>query len=289
MWYLLFVAILVVAGAIAAIVGENATERTLGWIVGLFLVVILTGYCSFHEVDAGHVGVVRTFGAITNQTGAGLVATKPWQDLDQATIQIQKYNDNNVTSASKETQNVYADVVVNYHVSPTAIQQLYTNVGPDYVNVLIPSRVNDFFKTETAKYAAVDVIPQREAIRTAVRDRLRSELQPYSINIDDLLIQNIHFDDAFTKAIEDKQNATQEAQAEQNRVAVAQAQGEQKAAAAKGDADAITTINSALAAAPDYINYLEANKFAQSWDGHLPQYVGSGAGNGILLPVQGSK
>ena len=209
--------------------------------IGLFVVLALavTLRASLHSVDAGHVGVVYTFGAITTQTDSGLVMTLPWQDLKQASIQVQKYTDQNVSAASKETQNLSASVTLNYQVSPIAIQKLYTNVGPNYQDVLIPSRVNNFFKEEAVKYASVDVLPHREDIRIAVRDKLSHELDPYSITVNDLLIDNIHFDDAFTQAIEQKQVATQNAQAEANKVAISEAQAKQKAATAQGDADAL--------------------------------------------------
>jgi regulator of protease activity HflC (stomatin/prohibitin superfamily) len=256
--------------------------------------VIFTLISIVHAVDAGHVGIIKTFGNITGQTGAGLVTTWPFQDLDTATIQVQRYNDGNLTSATKDIQNVHASVTINYHVSPQDVQKLYINVGPNYLDTLIPPRLLDLFKAETVKYVADDpglsdpknaadpnyksvgMLQNRETIRTNVRQQLREALQPYSISVDDLLINDIGFDSAFTKAIEDKQVAQQNALAEQNKVALSRAKGDQAAAEAAGQSNAITTINSALAASPSYIQYLEAQKFSQSWDGHLPQVVGSG-------------
>ncbi len=291
----LLVTIIVAAGA-AVLVGrsiaQNAHARAMlnqndarttaqehlgvvvsrGAIAGaVVLILIVTLGNSVHAIDAGHVGVVYTFGAITNQTSSGLAATMPWQDVRQASIQVQKYSDGNISAASKETQNLSAAITLNYQVSPIAIQKLYTTVGPNYQNVLIPSRVNNFFKEEAVKYASTDVLPHREDIRIAVRDKLSRELEPYSITVNDLLIDNIHFDDAFTRAIEDKQVATQNAQAEQNKVAVSEAQARQKAATAQGDADALrinaqgqSDANKALSASltPELIQFQALQKLA---------------------------
>jgi prohibitin 2 len=160
---------------------------------------------------------------------------------------------------------------VNYPVSPVAIQKLYSNVGPNYVEVLIPPRVSNFIKEEIVLFNATDVLPNREAIRVAVRDKLKSELDPYSITVNDLLIDNIHFDDDFTKAIEQKQVATQNAQAEQNKVQIADAQAKQVAATAQGasdklrieaegQADANRTISASLT--PELIQFQAVQKLA---------------------------
>ena len=291
----LLVTIAVIAGAVVLVgrsIAQNARARAaliqndprivaqehLGVVVSraavagaLVLAIVLTFGNSVHAIDAGHVGVVYTFGAITNQTNSGLAVTLPWQEVRQASIQVQKYSDASIAAASKETQNLSASITLNYQVSPIAIQKLYTTVGPNYQDVLIPSRVNNFFKEEAVKYPSTDVLPHREDIRIAVRDKLSRELEPYSITVNDLLIDNIHFDDAFTRAIEEKQVATQNAQAEQNKVAVSEAQARQKAATAQGDANALrinaqgqADANKALSASltPELIQFQALQKLA---------------------------
>ena len=102
----------------------------------------------------------------------------------------------------------------------------------------MPNRVNQLFKDETVKYRAVQIAPNREQIRRSVRQRLATELAKYSIQVEDLLIDNIKFSPEFTKAIEAKQIATQDAQAAQNRVKEAQFKAQQVIKQAQGEAKA---------------------------------------------------
>ena len=142
-------------------------------------------------------------------------------------------------SFSSETQNVYIDAIVNIEVSPTEVQDLYRRVGPDYVSKLIPGRVAQIFKDETVNYNAVNLAPSREQIRHNVEIALRAEMQPYSIDVVALLVENIYFDPEFDAAILAKQVASQEAQRQQQLVASSEAQARQVAAAAEGAANAL--------------------------------------------------
>jgi prohibitin 2 len=100
----------------------------------------------------------------------------------------------------------------------------------------------------------VDILPNREEIRDAVKTKLIAALSPYSITVVDLLIDNIHFSAAFTSAIEAKQIAIQNALEEQQKIAVAKAQADQRVAAAQGDAEAVLIAARAQAQANDLLD-----------------------------------
>lgn len=211
-----------------------ATSIVVFVLLGAFITVVR----SFHSVPAGHVGVVYQFNDIVDQTEAGLVTTLPWQSLRQANVQVQRAHFPELNSFSQETQDVFMDATVNYRVDPKDIQDLYTEVGPDYFEKLVPTRVNQLFKDETVKYTAVQIAPNREQIRRNVAERLRTELARFSIFIEDLLIDNIRFSPEFTKAIENKQIATQDAQTARNRVEQARQEAQQLIEKAQGEAAA---------------------------------------------------
>jgi regulator of protease activity HflC (stomatin/prohibitin superfamily) len=143
-----------------------------------------------------------------------------------------------LASFTKETQDVFVDATLNYQVAPKDIQTLYRNVGSNWFDVLVPTRINQAFKDETVKFDAVNIAPNRDKIRADVLARLKQELALFSIQVDDLNIDNIAFSPAFTKAIEDKQIATQEAAAAKNRVAQATAQAQAIVQTAEGQAKA---------------------------------------------------
>lgn len=213
--------------------------RTAAVVVAGLWIGVATITATFHQVEAGHVGVVRTFGDITDQTGAGLVITFPFQDLEQASVRVERYDVDDITAFSKETQDVFIRSTVNYQVSPRAIQELYTEVGPNYIETLIRPRMLNFFKEETVAYNTVDIAPNREVIRQAVKDRLTRDLEPFSIDIVDLLIDNIDFNQEFKTAIEQKQVATQEALRQQQLIEASKAQAQQQIETARGEAESV--------------------------------------------------
>ncbi len=204
---------------------------------------------TFHQVDAGHVGVVRTFGDITDQTGAGLVVTFPFQTLEEASVRVERYDVEDIEAFSKETQDLFARVTVNYQVSPRAIQTLYRDVGSQYIDTLLRPRVINFFKETTVTYNTVDIAPNREKIRQAVKERLTKDLQPFSIDIVELLVENIDFRQEFKASIEAKQVATQEALRQQQLIEAKKAEAQQKIETARGDAEAVRIAAEAQAAA----------------------------------------
>ena len=254
---------------------KNLIAKGLGFggpIALTLLWVIVTLAMSFHQVPAGHVGVVYEFGGIVTQTGDGPQWVAPWRDVTNATVQVKSFAFTNNPSAvadgvevlgggldsfSIETQDVFINARLDIQVSPRDVQVLYRTVGRDYVNQLIPQRVAQAFKDVTVTYRTVDIAPNRDEIKDEVELRLDAELDQFSIDVVALLIESISFSDAFTQAIEAKQIATQEAaraaelisKAENEALAViAQAEGVAGAlvAEAQGKAEANRLITASI-------------------------------------------
>jgi regulator of protease activity HflC (stomatin/prohibitin superfamily) len=221
--------------------GESAAGPVIGVsFIGAVILVIGTLLMSVHQVNDGHVGVVYSFGKITDQTGAGIVFTKPWESVTKANVQEQSYNfaeDNVIRGASKETQDVTFTVALNYRISPDKVQSLYREVGSKYFETLVEKRMQQIFKDEAVQYPAIEITTKRDEIREAVAARLRTELEPYSITVVSLQIVNVDYSEAFNNAIEQKQVAVQEALRASEQVKTREYEAQQAAAVAKGEAD----------------------------------------------------
>lgn len=205
---------------------------------------LLTGFFMIKPVKAGEVGIVRQFGGIVGQTSEGVAIIAPWQSMDTVSIRTERHTFGSteapITAASAETQDVFIVATINYSVSSSNVQDLIRDVGTNWFDVLVPTRVNQYIKQETAKWATIDIIPNREQIRQAVLIRLRNDLgENYSITVSDFLIDNISFSPEYTQAIEDKQVATEQAEAADNRTAVVAAEADQTRTRAQGEADAV--------------------------------------------------
>ncbi|MFM2374843.1 MAG: hypothetical protein RLZZ234_838 [Candidatus Parcubacteria bacterium] len=277
MGYFALVLIIIIAG-VSTYYGAKHLESALGTVLRRLasygtplLIVILTAANMFWQVPAGYVGIVYTFGAITDQRSDGLQVTKPWASLVPASVQIQSWKFEKLDSFSVETQDVYVAATINVQVSPENIQNLYREVGKDWFNTLVAPRVNQAFKDETVRYSSVAVAPNREKIRRAVAQRLTDELRAHSITVQDLLIDNISFSPMFQDAIEKKQANTQNALAERAKVEAEKAKADQAIETARGRGESILIEATKQAEAnkklsesitPQYVQYLFASKLA---------------------------
>jgi regulator of protease activity HflC (stomatin/prohibitin superfamily) len=240
------------------------------WLI-LALMAVISFYASVYQVPAGHVGVIYEFGAIRGQVGEGLQFVAPWRNVRIANIQVQRHVFDKLNAFSEESQDVFVRATLNIRVSPQAIQELYRTVGPNFHTILVESRVIQNFKDETVKYKSVEIAPHREEIRKAVRQRLEKELSPFSIEVVDLLLDNIDFNADFKKAIEDKQIATQRALEEQQKVEGEKYKAQQAIERAKGEGSAIlfraekeAEANKKLAASitPELVRYAMVQKLS---------------------------
>jgi prohibitin 2 len=246
------------------IAGARFGFRAAMWVF-LAVAIMVSVFSSYNQVPAGYVGVVYQFGAIKDQITEGLNFIQPWRSMKLANVQTQGHVFDKLVCFSTETQEVFVKATLNLNVSPQAIQRLYRTVGPNWFNVLVAPRVQQNFKDETVKYPSLDIAPNREKIRVTVRARLEKELSPHSIEVSDLLLDNIDFDPNFKKSIENKQIATQKALEEKEKIKGETAKADQAIETAKGAAEAVLINANKQAAAND--------KLAKSLTPELIQYT----------------
>lgn len=245
MGYLIVLFLMLIVFAIGAITFKvsNLDETKFFAAVAMgaaaFIIVIGTIFASYTRVETGRVGVVYTFGNIQNEPLVpGLHWIKPWQNVKMANIQIQPATFEDLGSFTSEAQEVGVTETLNYQLSSDNVVNLYTEVGPDWYNTLIPPRVLQTTKEVTAKYSATALGPNRNKLRNEILEGLNAKLKPYSINVVEVTIDNIRYSDAFTNSIEAKQQATQQALQAEAKVRQSEAEAEQRVAEARGQAKA---------------------------------------------------
>jgi regulator of protease activity HflC (stomatin/prohibitin superfamily) len=298
--YVIISTIVLLVAVVAMINGvglrrQGKVDEGTAWILASALAVIVVvggwgAFRSFHSVDAGHVLVVRQFGEIVGQRGDGFQTIAPWQTAEDVSTQVEsqrfQMDDRGGTAEdairsgpaiSEETQPVYAVVTLNYRVSDQAVQELYTDVGSTFFEKVVAPRVFQVFKNETVKFKSVSVAPNREQIRQAVQAELDRQLDGFSIDVVDFLINDLDFPQEFTAAIERKQVATQDALAARQKVEQSKAEAQQEIERARGQAQAQRLRASALTDRNLQFEALQILKEAP------PQIVFLPAGQGNLL------
>lgn len=264
-------------------------------IVGV--VIVLTS--SFVTVQSGHVGVVRTLGAVQPKSlSEGFHVIKPFLDkVEQMDIRLTKAVVKS-EAASKDLQTVRTQVTVQYSLVGAVAPKTYQKIGVRSVVAvtLIEPAIQESVKAVTAQFTAEQLVTKRaevkvfiqEAINNFINITLKEKDVVNSIRIANVAITDFEFSAEFNKAIELKVRAEQEALQAENektkRVTQAEAAAAEIKLAAEAEAFQIEVASKARAAAiareakalrgnPDLIKL----RIAEKWDGVLPKFTGSDA------------
>lgn len=165
-------------------------------------------------------------------------------------------------TGSRDLQFVDLTVRVLYRPDANNLPFLYRFIGRDYDERVLPSIVNEVLRSVIAQYNATQLLTQREQVSFLIRRTLEDRAKRFSIILDDVSITHLGFSDEFSKAIEMKQIAQQDA--EKAKFVVMQAQQEKKSniIKAQGEAAAAALYGSSLAQNPAFIELrrIEASK-----------------------------
>ncbi|KAF6256079.1 prohibitin [Scenedesmus sp. NREL 46B-D3] len=122
-------------------------------------------------------------------------------------------------------------------------------LGMDWEERVLPSIGNEVVKAVVAQYNAEQLLTQREKVSHAIRDALMVRAADFGIVLEDIAITHLSFGTEFTKAVEMKQVAEQDA--ERARFVVLKAEQERNAAIirAEGESEAAKLISDATKSA----------------------------------------
>lgn len=243
-------------------------------------------------VDAGHVGVVTRFGAVTGAIfEQGLNYKIPFaESVWIADVRTQK-EQVDAAAASRDLQEVKSTIALNYHLDARRAAVVYQQIGAQYKVRIVDPSIQEAFKFATAQFTAEELITQRETVKERARGFLRERLGNFNVIVDELNIVSFEFSKAFNDAIEAKQVAAQRVQQSLNEQQRAKVEADTKVIAAEGEAKAVLTRAKAAAEAQQlqrqtltdtYIQFLAVDK----WDGKMPQVTGGGGTPFIQVPVR---
>ena len=128
---------------------------------------------------------------------------------------------------------------------------------------MLPSIGNEVLKAIVAQFDAAELITQRESVSQRIRTDLLRRAGEFNIALEDVSITHMTFGKEFTRAVEQKQIAQQDA--ERARFIVEKAEQERQASVirAEGEADSADIISKAVAKAGDgliQIRKIEASR-----------------------------
>jgi len=243
-------------------------------------------------VDAGHVGVVTRFGAVTGTIfEQGLNYKIPFAEAVWIADVRTQNEQVDAAAASRDLQEVKSTIALNYHLDAKQAAAVYRQLGPQYKTRIVDPAIQEAFKFTTAQFTAEELITQREIVKQRAREFLRERLGTFNVLVDELNIVSFEFAKSFNDAIEAKQVAAQRVQQSLNEQQRAKVEADTKVITAQGDASAVLTRAKAASEAQSlqrqtlsdiYVQFLAVDK----WDGKMPAVTGGGATPFINLPAR---
>ena len=256
--------------------------RTIGTLLVLFILFIIL-WGTFALVPAGHRGVVLWWGSVEKRImGEGLNFKVPIAErVIKVDVRVQPHPFKEIDAASKEYQMVKLTGMMNFHINPAYVNDLYQKVGLDFANKVIDPAFNDFVKEVVPIYQITEILPKREDIRKRAMIKLGDNLARYHIIVDDIYFANIRFSPEYEKAIEAKQVAQQQVETQRQVLFQREIEAQQKVATAKGEAESILVVAQGQAKANEALSrsispILVQYKSIEKWNGILPQVSGGG-------------
>ncbi len=261
---------------------KGPKPRTIGILI-ILLIVFIFLWSSFALVPAGHRGVVLWWGSVEKRImGEGLNFKVPMAErVIKVDVRVQPHPFKEIDAASKEYQMVKLTGMMNFHIDPSYVNDLYQKVGLDFANKVIDPAFNDFVKEVVPIYQITEILPKREEVRKRAMAKLGENLARYHIIVDDIYFANIRFSPEYEKAVEAKQVAQQQVETQRQVLFQREIEAQQKVATAKGEAESILVVAQGQAKANEALSrsispILVQYKSIEKWNGILPQVSGGG-------------
>ncbi len=238
--------------------------------LSILLVVII--FWPFVVFNAGERGVLMKFGEVQETIlGEGLHLVIPIvNSVKRLSVRVQK-QEISAEASSKDLQEVYTDVALNWHILPEEANAIFQQIGDEkeVVDKIINPAVEEVLKAVMAKYTAEEIITKRGEVKAGVDDLLTTRLKNYHIAVDDISLVHVHFSERFSDAVEAKQIAEQEAKRAEYVAIKAAKEAEAKVNLAKGEAEAqgllVRTLTSEIL----------QKQAIEKWNGKLPTVMGN--------------
>ncbi len=250
---------------------QKAKRVVLSSILIIFLIWLF--FASIQIIDAGYTGVYSLFGKVRDkELSSGFHLVIPLAKVTRMSIRTEeytmsiaqgegkKYGADAITSLTKEGLSVDLDMTVLYRVEEDKASEIYKTVGmnEDIDEKIIRPTIRTAIRDVIAQYEAKDIYSEkREEAAAKIFEKLKNELEPRGIIVEQVLLRNVALPANLANAIQEKLQAEQEAEKYDFILEKEKKEKQRKIIEAEGQRDAQKIINESLT--QNYLYYLYIN------------------------------
>ena len=262
--------------------GKLAIYAAVG--IGAIVLFEAVRFSGFYIIDPGEMGVKITLGTISNQPippGFGFKIP--------ILTEIRRVNTRQTTREvmcdcfSSDLQQVKLKIKVLYRIPDAAVISIVKDFNGDPFETLVAPRIQEAVKEVTALKTAADIVKTREEIKVSSLKRAKEKIIGNTLEIGDLVVEDVSLSKDLEHAIEAKMVQQQETEKALFKQQQAETDAKTSIIKARADAESIRIQGEALQKNPKLVEL----KMVEKWDGKAPQVLG---GNGTtLIPLSSSE
>jgi len=261
--------------------------------IGAFVGIGATAVSSaMYDVDGGERAVMfdRFRGVLNDTSAEGTHFMVPI--IQSPTIYDVRTRPKSLSSVTgtKDLQQVNLTLRVLCRPNVEQLSTIHLNLGPDYDDRVLPSIGNEVLKATVAQYNADELLTRRQEVTEQIAKSLRKRADDFGILLEDVALTHLSFSHEYSRAIEAKQVAQQDAERAKFEVMKSEQEREAAVIRAEGESESAKLISQATRSAGPALIELRrieaAREVAKTLSGSKNiVYLPGGNGSNMLIGV----